>query len=202
MSKKRRKKKRTTHGGNREWAEGVARRTGAILRDRPLPDGKFSDIVATFAEPLVDVFAESDEDHVEILHFACSLWNMVLLKKADRGRYAELESAAMAVLSGDPYLLAPVQALNLLSAMLELWEQDFSWCRRIIVDKHIMIGKDRIHISVVSAAFDGLLDVMEEREGMEAEAEAGESEDQSQAGGGVGDEINDLGLTIGTQAKG
>ncbi len=141
MSKNPRKKKHAMHGANRQWAESVARRTGAIVQDMPLPEGKISDIVVSFAEPLMDAFVESDEDQVEVLTFACLLWNLAFIRESDRKLYAYTETQVMAVLSGTSYFLGPAQALNLLTAMMKRWDQDFSWCRRMIVEKRIVIEK-------------------------------------------------------------
>jgi len=155
MSKKPRKKKDAVHGADRQWAERVARRMGAIVQKRPLPEGKISDIVVSFAEPLLDAFVESDEDQVEVLTFACLLWNLVFIRERDRKLYANTETQVMTLLSGTPYFLGPAQALNLLTAMMKRWEEDFSWCRRMIVDKQIAIEKNRVHLSIISAPVPG-----------------------------------------------
>lgn len=60
----------------------------------------------------------------------------------------------MGFLSGAPYFLAPVNALNFLTFAMKRWVQDFSWCRRIIVDKQVVIQKDQIHLSIASIAID------------------------------------------------
>ena len=151
MSKNQRKKKHTAYGANRQWAESVARRIDAIVQETPLPEGKMSDIVVSFAEPLMDAFVESDQDQVEVLTFACLLWNLVFIRERDRKLYANAESRLIELLSGTPYFLGPAQALNLLTAMFKRWDQDFSWCRRGILDKQIVIGKNRVHMSIVSS---------------------------------------------------
>ncbi len=75
---------RKLRGATRERAEHVVRRTGATLRDMPLPEGKVSDIVKAFSEPLVDAIVESDEGHVDVLKFACILWNLAILRSDSR----------------------------------------------------------------------------------------------------------------------
>ncbi len=56
MGKKRRNKRHPTRGADREWAESVVKQIGGVLRDMPLPEGKVSDILVEFAQPLVEGF--------------------------------------------------------------------------------------------------------------------------------------------------
>ncbi len=151
MSRKHRKKQVPLHGADRKWAESAFRGTDAIICDMPLPEGKVSDIVADYAEPLVETFVESDEDHVDILTFACILWNLAITRRVKKSVFDEMETAVMHALAVAPFNLRPDEALNLLSFMLKRWDTEFSWCRRLIVDKRIAIEADDIHLSIASA---------------------------------------------------
>jgi hypothetical protein len=151
MNKKNRNNSDKFHGADRAFAESVAQRTGAIVRETLLPEGKISDILCEYAQPLVEEFAETDQDHIDVLHLASGLWNMALMKTMDRGLYAEMESALMPILANPPYWLAPDSGLNVISLMMNRWTAEFSWCSRIIVDKHITMEGTKLHLSVVTA---------------------------------------------------
>jgi len=151
MSKKNRKKKDALNGADHEWAASVVRRTGGIMQRLPLPEGKkVSDAVAEFAEPLLDAFAEDDQDRVNMLTFACGLWNLAIMRNLNKKMFAEAESVTMLLLADDPFFLRPDEALNLLSAMFNRWDSDFSWCKRLIRDKRIVLENNELRISIVS----------------------------------------------------
>jgi hypothetical protein len=172
MSRKHRKQQVPLHGADRKWAESVFRGTDAIICDMPLPEGKVSDIVADFAEPLVETFAESDEDQVDILTFACILWNLAIVKRLSKTQFYKMETETVHALANAPFYLSPDGALNLLTDMLKRWDTEFSWCRRMIVNKRIAIKADKIQMSIASTPIPDLdkLDSAAENPSQEANA--------------------------------
>lgn len=155
------KKRRTKRGGKAKpesieaWAQSAADRLGgAEIRVNAIPEGKMSDIVADYASPLLDEFADFDEAAVLMLEVACLLWNMAVSRACKMDIYGEAEPVAVRILSGPPCFLDAAGALNLISAMIRRWDEEYSWCQRMIVDKQIAIRDYGPHLRIVSASLD------------------------------------------------
>lgn len=150
--KRKKHKNNTLNGGvDKKWAQAVAAETKSILQYNKIPEGKMSEIVLEYAEPLVAEFLEYEEDQVMIIEMGCILWNLVFMKRQDEELFREAENRVINILYREPFYLEPDGALNLISDMLKRWEQEYSWCRRMIVDKKIEKRKSGLHLSVVSS---------------------------------------------------
>ncbi len=140
-----------------DWARSVAEKTGADeIRANSIPEGKMSDVVAEYAAPLLDEFGEFDEDIVKVLDLACLFWNLSLSHSLSGNTDREIEHDLMQILYRDPYFLSPAGALNLIGDMIKRWDLDYSWYRRLIVDKKIELRDQGPYISIVSAPIDDL----------------------------------------------
>ena len=91
------------NGADARWAERLGREMDAIVKPQSLPEGKVSDALDEFAEPLISEYCDSLEGQVEILKFACLLWNMAIIRQSDRQKYSEMELVMMNALSGSPF---------------------------------------------------------------------------------------------------
>jgi len=153
MTKERRKKRgRTLPGSMDAWAQSVARRTGTEIRADAIPEGKMSDIVADYAGPLLYEFVEYEDDSIPILELACILWNLSVLRSLGGDAQRGNEQDLMQLLYGDPFFPTPAEALNLIGDMVSRWKQDYSWYRRLIVDKKIELRQRGPYMIIVSAS--------------------------------------------------
>ncbi len=149
------RKRETRSRGSRNalplaWGESAAKRMGAELRPNSIPEGKMSDVVADYAGPLLDAFAATDEEAIEVLRFVCLLWNLSLSKRVNPKLFRDTEPDLVNLLGRAPFFLSPDGAMNIIDTMVSHWESYFSWCQRLIVDKNIEISRTGPHLSIVS----------------------------------------------------
>ena len=157
MTTKRKKKRgsKEVPGSIEAWAQLAADRLGgAEIRVSAIPEGKMSDIVDDYAAPLLDEFAHIDEDAVLMLEVACLLWNMAVTRTCKMDICGEAEQVAVRILNGPPCFLDAAGALNLISAMIRRWDEKYSWCQRMIVDKQLEIRGHGPHLRIISASLD------------------------------------------------
>lgn len=99
-----------------------------------------SDMVMKFAEPLIDRFAESDEDLGDVYRYAIAFWNFCIFVKylPKQGQIANSEENLQAALTEVPFRLDDADSMNLLEALKKRWHSEFGTERRMVVEHRLI----------------------------------------------------------------
>ena len=155
MAKRKKKskgKKKRLGISDQKWANDVAKRTGTILQADEIPEGKMSEILLDYAEPMIFDFSDdSEERKPPVIEMACRLWNQSFINKEDTKYYGFLENMCMQIMQAEPFYLEPASALNYMNAMIKRKNDYFFWCNRIVVDKRIDMRNGGLYFSVISS---------------------------------------------------